>query len=689
MFVYYYKDKVDISLKVDEFINFIKKDVLTNAEYSKNISQKVKDNIDTITKFLDKNTLNKSMGSAEMAYLFGIEEDKVKDLYLYYYSIHGTKNKMTLNKFANYVLDRILTDEEYSDMLDSSAVESLEQLETMSDLKVINKKMTPKELSAIFGMNEETIKSILTLKSTMQDNGTLKISNISPYEFVKFLINNSSNATISANMDKETLEKLKTAYKIMNSAQNETKYTYSDMADFIGVEEDTTRKIYALYVSEHQGFTLSPTKFAKFILEYQNDSLLKDNLNKETIFDLELVDKIMDAVLSDKRYKTDGISDLLDIDIEDTKLLYSLYSAKYINSNMQSSLKEFVEFTLSDIVTNEKYKDKFDNSKISKLNAIKKIMDASLNNTQFTSKSIFSMLRPLTNDIDQDTIDILYIYYGSEKNYNEDWAVTLEEFINYVNDKILPDSKFQDFIDDDTRTKVTDAKDEINDNKKLLVGENHSRIVLNTKFDPEGEETYGFLQKIYDIFEGKEIYVIGDSPMAYEMSKTFESEFDKISVITMIAIFIVVAITFKSIGIPFALVLIIQCAVYMTMGYLSLLGGEIYFIAILIVQSILMGATIDYAILYTSYYIELRKELDRKEAIIESYNKSIHTILTSASILILATFIVGKFATAIISKICMTLSQGVFCSTIVILLILPEILAVFDRFINRKNKKFT
>ena len=100
-----------------------------------------------------------------------------------------------------------------------------------------------------------------------------------------------------------------------------------------------------------------------------------------------------------------------------------------------------------------------------------------------------------------------------------------------------------------------------------------------------------------------------------------------------------------------------------------------------------MGATIDYAILYASYYKESRETLNVEYAVKNAYNKSIHTILTSSSILILATFIVGKFSEAIVSKICMTLSKGVLCSTILILLVLPEVLALFDKFIIRKKSK--
>ena len=122
------------------------------------------------------------------------------------------------------------------------------------------------------------------------------------------------------------------------------------------------------------------------------------------------------------------------------------------------------------------------------------------------------------------------------------------------------------------------------------------------------------------------------------------------------------------------------------MGILSFTGEKVYFISLLIVQSILMGATIDYAILYTTYYIEHRKTMNIKDSIINSYNKSIHTILTSASILIIVTLIIGYFASAIAARICKTISQGTLCSAILILVLLPAVLASCDKIIIKKKK---
>lgn len=173
--------------------------------------------------------------------------------------------------------------------------------------------------------------------------------------------------------------------------------------------------------------------------------------------------------------------------------------------------------------------------------------------------------------------------------------------------------------------------------------------------------------------------------MQYEMSLTFQDELNAITLLTAVAIFIVVAITFRSLIIP----LIIQAGVYATVAIIGLQGYSIYFLALLIVQCILMGATIDYAILYTSYYREKRKTLEIEDALMAAYDGSIHTIFTSGLIIILLIGLVGyAFSNPTVGQICQTISKGALCATILIVFILPGILAVFDKLIcGKKTRK--
>lgn len=750
--IYYNSKNNNLKISLNDFINFMNKDVLTNETYAKNIDKANRENLNTLSKFTNKNTITKKMTSAEMAKLFGIPESTMNSLYTYYVSVNEIETKMTISEFSDFVLTDVLTNNQYANMFDESTINNVKMLSTFSNKSIINKNMNSSELANLFGIDESTVKQVLFLKYGKTDNGTtLTISEVinkvtyiktnthyldgldistfegidqsilnnntkytatemstilnidsnqmykiyslidfiqnntndwkmTPQEFVKLMLKNNSN------LDTEVVSKLQLISKIIDSTINDVSYTYKDFANLIGIDSSITKNIYTLYVSQNITTKLTPQEFVNFVLSHKNDELLSGNLNNSTINQLTLVQSVMDGTITNKKYSSTELSNLLGIDTNDLDLLYGLYTSKYVNTNQTISLKELVAFILDDVMKNPNYSSNFDQESTSKLNTINGIMNASLNNTKYTKEEIFAILSNLSNELDKTTVDLLYIYYGSSKSYNENWTLTVEEFVDFLNEDILTDSRFDNFIEDDMRQSIIDSKKAINNAKELLIGDGYSRIIINTKLPLESDETFNFVQCIKDELGKKvsEVYIIGDSPMAYEMSKTFQSELNFITVLTMILIFIVVAFTFKSAIIPFILVLLIQCAVYMTMGILSFSGEGVYFIALLIVQSILMGATIDYAILYTSYYIEHRKNMDKKEAVINSYNKSINTILTSASILVIVTFIVGMFTSGITSKICRTLSAGTLCAELLILILLPAVLAAWDRFIIKK-----
>ena len=572
--------------------------------------------------------------------------------------------------------------------LDDATLNNLKLLKLLIDDSKTTAKTqyTADQISQIFGLSKEQVNQLYNLISYM--NGNTDNWTVTPYEFVKTILDNKEIAEIKNSVDENTLKQLQLLYTIMTSTINNKTYTYQELSNTIGLDINNSKNIYTLYVSSKNNTKLTPLEFANFVLNHKNDSTLSNRLTKGTTNDLTLVKSVMDGVINNKRYNSSELSSLLGINKEDLDLLYGLYDSKYVDNNLNLSLKEFITFLLNDVITNQEYSKNFDETQISRLNTINGIMNSAINKTEYTSDEIFGILSSLSNDIEKNTIEVLYIYYGSYDKYDDKWEMTVEEFVNFLNDNILKDERFTDFIEDDMRQDITDAKKTIKDAKELLIGKENSRVVLNTKFDVESPETFEFVQNLKDMLNGKieDYYVIGNSPMSYEISQTFNDELNLITIITMLAIFVVVAITFKSIIIPIILVLLIQTAVYLTMGILAFTGENVYFISILIVQSILMGATIDYAILYTTYYLENRKDKGIKDAIIASYNSSINTILTSSSILIIVTLIIANFTSAIASKICKTVSEGTLCSTILILTLLPAVLAMCDKFII-KNKK--
>ena len=286
---------------------------------------------------------------------------------------------------------------------------------------------------------------------------------------------------------------------------------------------------------------------------------------------------------------------------------------------------------------------------------------------------------------DPSMIGMVYQLYAAQNGLDGDIALTPEELIAFLQDNILANPLFAAMIDDDTRQQIEGAGDLLRENAALLEGENYGRVVLTTLYPEDSAETRAFIRSLSErcesMLEGNS-WLIGTSVMNEEMAQTFNAELNRITLLSAAAIFLVVALTFRSLIVPLILVMAVQCGIYMTMVFIGLSGGGIYYLALLMVQCILMGATVDYAILYTSYYREHRQDKDRPAAVSAAYDGSLHTILTSALIMIAAAGILGfVFANPAIGEICLTISRGAISATLIIIFLLPGILAALDRFV--------
>ena len=152
-----------------------------------------------------------------------------------------------------------------------------------------------------------------------------------------------------------------------------------------------------------------------------------------------------------------------------------------------------------------------------------------------------------------------------------------------------------------------------------------------------------------------------------------------VNLITLAAILLIVALSFRSFVTPLLLVLVIEGAVWITMAVSYLESQPIFFISYLICVAIQMGATIDYGILLTSHYQSFRKTMAPREALCAALHKALPTILTSGAILITAGFIIGKRCSIYyISSIGLLLARGALISVILILTLLPALLTLRD-----------
>ena len=321
-----------------------------------------------------------------------------------------------------------------------------------------------------------------------------------------------------------------------------------------------------------------------------------------------------------------------------------------------------------------------------KYNDGKKELDDSLKiyETPMTAKE-------LADEMDEnveDVRDMLKIRRMSMLDVEQD-TMTLEEFLTFITDEILPNKTYSAAIDEDMRSEIENGETQIRENRELMLGKKYNRMIISTKYPSEGNSTFacmGELQKKAKGFD-KRAYFVGDSAMGYEMDEGFTDELNFVTLLTIIAILLVVLVTFRSFVSSAALVAIIQAAVFITTAIVTLQGYSTNYVALILVQCILMGATIDYGILLFDNYREMRLKLDKEKALGEAMNRSIKTVLTSSLILISTCLTVSVIMTQeIIAQTCLMIAYGAICSVLMVMFILPAVLLLLDHVIIRKKK---
>jgi predicted RND superfamily exporter protein len=383
---------------------------------------------------------------------------------------------------------------------------------------------------------------------------------------------------------------------------------------------------------------------------------------------------------------------LLDMDSKSAEQLYLVHVSEYGDTSAwMMSVQQLVNFILTDVLNDAAFADQFDAGQKKDLRTAKTLIDAVVSGKAHTPQSMTQLMQSLDNSgsFNENTISLLYLYRDS-LNDSEERTMTLETLASFLANHIVDDPKYSEMIDDTMRTDIQTMYDELQEERKQLVGDNFTLMMIDTTLDNESAETNDFIAKLIarcDEALSGEYYLIGNSVMNYEMEQSFDQELLTITILTALSVFLVVALTFRSIAIPAILVAIVQCGVYVTVTANGLLGYSIYYLALLIVQCILMGATIDYAILYTTYYQEFRREHSIFKSLVGAYNGSIHTILTSGLIITIVTGVLGFMsADPTIAQICRVISIGAASAITLILLALPSLLAVFDKYVVKKAK---
>ena len=295
-------------------------------------------------------------------------------------------------------------------------------------------------------------------------------------------------------------------------------------------------------------------------------------------------------------------------------------------------------------------------------------------------------------DLDYELVCLVYAAYAAEQEeYGrivgglDDYAVPLMDMFFFAYDKV---EEGYVNLDEEQQADLDDLYVQLSDAQEQLLGENYTRMLVSLNLPEEGEETFAFLQTIHQeaerYYDAGSVYLVGDSTSDYDLSVSFARDNVMISVLSVVFVIIVLLFTFQSVGLPLLLILVIQGSIWINFSFPGITQQPIFFMSYLVVTSIQMGANIDYAIVISSWYNELKGRMSRREAVIQALNLSFPTVLTSGSILSAAGFLIGRITTEpAIVGIGECLCRGTLISMFLVMFILPQILFLGDQVVER------
>lgn len=670
------------TMTVSQFADFVVNDIAKDKMFASLIDDSMKDKLGLLEEFSDKSKVTKDITASELSSKLGIDENQAKMLYAYYYAGEEsyTPAAVTATEFINYLTDNILSDPMLSSQLDAQTASQAGLLKNFATKEDVTKQRTANEIAEMLGVEESLVKLVFGFSGTMS--------------LEEFIDSAAGITSVLPSGDNELLSKLPMMQKLIDAVVSGEKVTYTQMAEILSMEPDMIKILYAVHDFDKNDADkkLSLHKVINFIGE--NKETFAPLMGEENLSLIEMGETLVNGVVSGTKFNSDDFASAVGIEPSMLRQLFMLYKAEKGNtSGWKLSLQSFVSFIAEDILTNEMYSSFLDKNMTGLITAGDKIIDAVINSKSYTAKELSEMLAGFSEQLNENTVSLMYLYYSAVKESDASWKLTVEELFSHLYNNMLNDERFTAMIDDAMRKQIVGAKGQLEDGVSQMVGKNYSLMMIDTTLALENEETTAFLEKLFSDCDSAlehDYYVIGNSPMSYEMQQTFDKELLLITVLTAVAIFLVVAVTFKKISLPLILVLLVQTGVYITIFASGVRGYSMYYLALLVVECILMGATIDYGILYTSYYRENRKKMDIKEALSAAYDGAIHTILTSGLIMILVTGVLG-FAPIdqTIAQICQTVSIGALSATLLILFVLPGLLAAFDKFVVKEHKKKT
>lgn len=293
--------------------------------------------------------------------------------------------------------------------------------------------------------------------------------------------------------------------------------------------------------------------------------------------------------------------------------------------------------------------------------------------------------------VDSTSAQALFALYAAENGAAQTAAqdlrgyqVPLLKLFGFLNDKIADGTVT---LSDAQAAQVTALSDQLTRASAQLEGTSYHRLVLTLAAASDGDETFALLDRIHAVvhqYYPTDSYLVGDAMSAYGSEQTFTQDNVMVSAMSILMVMLVLLFTFRSIGMPILLTLVIQGSIWINFGLTVLTGEYVLFMVYLVASAIQMGCNVDYAIVVASLYTEARAEQGPREAMISALNLAFPTIITSGTMLISAGLLIGaRVSSGAVAGMGRFVGVGSLITVFLVLFVLPQLLLLGDTFVRR------
>ena len=293
--------------------------------------------------------------------------------------------------------------------------------------------------------------------------------------------------------------------------------------------------------------------------------------------------------------------------------------------------------------------------------------------------------------VDETEAKAVFAYYAAEtgehRQAREDlsgYKATLLDLFLFLYDRLEAGDVE---LEESQAQMVRDLYGQLSMVRAQLMSDNYSRLILDLNLPVQSEETFRFLDRIHQMagqYYREGVVLTGDSVSALGFRDSFAEDNTVVGLMSLGLVMLILFFTFRSFGMPLLLILVIQGSIWLNFAVAALKGDYVFFLCYIIVGAIQMGANIDYAIVVSSRYRELRETMEKKEAMIETLNLAFPTVITSGLMMVCAGLLVGfGVSQCIIAGMGYYVGTGTSISLVLILFALPQVLLLGEHFVDK------